>query len=435
MNFVNNILKKTPFKSEASEEREEDDSKVEQEKKDENSGGVGVGFVSNILKSTFKSEGGDSANKEASPEAEEGEKQAENASASGGFMSSVWKTTSLFRSDTTEGNKERKESLSGEQQNVDKKEDSGASGFISNVLTKSTSIFKSETSEKRKGSESSELEKAAEGIEEEELCDATSEPVSQKAIDSAKSFGNFLYSVANKAGQTVTATAKHLKHTVEHNSFLMDFTKEQQEFIKEHGGNIQAGEPPWVGCDDEEEVKKQILSLSQDKRNFVRSPPSGVQFDFDMQQILPVAVALLKEDENLGKMRFEIVPKLVNEETFWRNYFYRVSLIKQSTSLSNMDKACKGWASSSSSSGEGPDEPSPTGGEPEFISDSIHGNVTDEDLQKGMRQLGVEKKQSSSRDDKQWEDEITKELQEFEVVNSDVNTALDAELEKDLANL
>lgn len=143
------------------------------------------------------------------------------------------------------------------------------------------------------------------------LLDGGKENVSQKAIDSAKNFGNFMFSFANKAGQTVSATAKQVKKTIESTNILSDFTKEQQEFIKEHGGNIaQGAEPPWIGCEDEEEMKKQILSLSQDKRNFVRQPPSGVQFDFDLQQMLPVCLTLLKEDENLNKMRFEIVPKL-----------------------------------------------------------------------------------------------------------------------------
>lgn len=93
-------------------------------------------------------------------------------------------------------------------------------------------------------------------------------------------------------------------------SLLTDFTKEQQEFVKEHGGNMEAADPPWIGCPSEEEVKKEIISLSQDKRNFVRNPPAGVEFDFDMQSSLPVALAILKEDPNLAKMRFEIVPKL-----------------------------------------------------------------------------------------------------------------------------
>lgn len=93
-------------------------------------------------------------------------------------------------------------------------------------------------------------------------------------------------------------------------SLLADFTKEQQEFIKEHGGNLTVAQPPWVGCEDEEEVKKQIISLSQDRRSFVRSPPRGVEFDFNLEEMLPVALALLKHDPNLERMRFEIVPRL-----------------------------------------------------------------------------------------------------------------------------
>lgn len=93
-------------------------------------------------------------------------------------------------------------------------------------------------------------------------------------------------------------------------SLLADFTKEQQEFLKEHGGDIEAADPPWLGCENEELVKSEIISLSQDKRNFVRNPPAGVEFDFNLQSSLPVALAILKEDPNLAKMRYEIVPKL-----------------------------------------------------------------------------------------------------------------------------
>lgn len=80
--------------------------------------------------------------------------------------------------------------------------------------------------------------------------------------------------------------------------------------MKAHGGIESGGVPPWVGCEKEADMKEQIISLSQDKRNFVRNPPAGVQFDFDLQSSLPVALAILKEDENLAKMRYEIVPKL-----------------------------------------------------------------------------------------------------------------------------
>lgn len=42
---------------------------------------------------------------------------------------------------------------------------------------------------------------------------------------------------------------------------------------------------------------------------------------------------------------------------------------------------------------------------------------------------------SQSQIDKHWEDEINKDLQEFEVVGKDDNGGLDDDLEKDLAQL
>merc|ERR1712223_383736 len=45
------------------------------------------------------------------------------------------------------------------------------------------------------------------------------------------------------------------------------------------------------------------------------------------------AVVLLGEDPRLRDMRYELVPKKVKEDEFWRNYFYRVGLAKQSFEL------------------------------------------------------------------------------------------------------
>jgi hypothetical protein len=225
----------------------------------------------------------------------------------------------------------------------------------------------------------------------------TTEAVAQKAVESAKYFGNLLSNFANKAGQTVSATAKQIKQTVEQAGIMQDFTREQQEFIKEHGGKIEISEPPWVGCEHEEQLKEAILNISTDKRNFLRTPPSGVEFAFDMDLSYPTALALLKEDPNLNAMRFDIVPKLLSEDQFWCNYFYRVSLIKQSSQLSSFtNKDGKtGWSSSRSSSGEGPDDPScqsPTALEPEFISDAYMGSeMSAEEVRRGMRELGVRK--------------------------------------------
>jgi hypothetical protein len=142
---------------------------------------------------------------------------------------------------------------------------------------------------------------------------ADAEAVAQKAAKGAQKFGTFLFSMANKAGQTVSQTAKQVKQAVENTNILNDLTREQQEFIREHGGSLQAGELPWASEPDETRsafIREQILSLSQDKRNFVRAPPSDSNFIFDKQSCYPVALSLLKEDPNLSKMRYELVPKL-----------------------------------------------------------------------------------------------------------------------------
>lgn len=259
------------------------------------------------------------------------------------------------------------------------------------------------------------------------------ENVSHKAMESAKSFGSFLYSVANKAGKTVQETAKQIKTTVEENSILADFNREQETFVKGKQ-RCDTGILPWVGCEDEENVKQQILSLSADKRNFVRSPPSGVMFEFDMDTMSPVAMALLQEDGNLEKMRFELVPKWIPETDFWRNYFYRVSLIKQSTQLSALGHG-KGAGSSSSgdtssvSSQQSPSDESskqnlaagdddealdsPTH---EFVSDTFQGTkISEEEVKLGMKQLGMGDKAA----DDDWEKELQQELQDYEVVATD----------------
>ena len=37
---------------------------------------------------------------------------------------------------------------------------------------------------------------------------------------------------------------------------------------------------------------------------------------------------MLKLDLNLKKSRMELVPEMITEDQFWRNYFYRVEVIK-----------------------------------------------------------------------------------------------------------
>jgi len=44
---------------------------------------------------------------------------------------------------------------------------------------------------------------------------------------------------------------------------------------------------------------------------------------------------MIKFDRNLQKVRQQCVPDLIEEEEFWRNYFYKIECIKASVGLPN----------------------------------------------------------------------------------------------------
>ncbi|KAM4905801.1 synapse-associated protein 1 isoform 2-T3 [Sylvia borin] len=169
---------------------------------------------------------------------------------------------------------------------------------------------------------------------------------SEALLSQAKGFGSYLFNFASaatkKISESVAETAQTIKKSVEEGkidsiidkTIIGDFQKEQKKFVQEQQTKkSEAALPPWADSNEEETIQQQILALSADKRNFLRDPPAGVQFHFDFDQMYPVALVMLQEDELLNRMRFDLVPKHVKEEVFWRNYFYRVSLIKQSAQL------------------------------------------------------------------------------------------------------
>lgn len=272
--------------------------------------------------------------------------------------------------------------------------------------------------------------------------------VSTKALQGAKSIGSFLFSAVNKAGKTVSEASAKIKKTVEENSLLGEFNKEQEAFIREKQGKTSdAAVPPWVGCPNEESLKEEFLTLSTDRRNFVRSPPAGVDFQFDYEISYPVAMATLAEDPNLEKMRFELVPKVINEETFWRNYFYRVSLIRQANELSSM--AQEGGRESDPTSRANstdvepavkphlddvlvPESTSTDSPTHEFVSDTFRASSSDlEEVREGMKKLGMD---PAKRNEEEWEKELEAELQDYEVV-ADGNTHQDSNWESQIEEM
>jgi hypothetical protein len=73
-------------------------------------------------------------------------------------------------------------------------------------------------------------------------------------------------SILTDFSSTVLKSAQQLKQVVEETSILGNFTKEHDKFLIEkrtQQRREEAAVPPWVGYKEEEEMKKQILALSQ----------------------------------------------------------------------------------------------------------------------------------------------------------------------------
>ncbi|XP_046886291.1 synapse-associated protein 1 isoform X1 [Hypomesus transpacificus] len=304
----------------------------------------------------------------------------------------------------------------------------------------------------------------------------------QQPQEAGKGLSEYIFSFASSAtkkiSDSVSETAQNIKKSVEDGNIdgiidktiLGDFQKEQQKFVEEKKAKkSDAAVPPWVGYSEEETIQQQILALSADRRNFLRDPPAGVQFHFDSEQMYPIAMVMLQEDELLNRMRFDLVPKHVKEEMFWRNYFYRVSLVKQSAQLTAL--AAQQQASeprdtedkevahpedvsltenirpktppvsisdrSKTAEQHEEEEISTSPGVSEFVSDAFDTcDIDQEDLRKEMKQLVLDKKGETETPEgvtykgdlglsvsatykeecSDWEKELQQELQEYEVV-------------------
>ncbi|XP_046746360.1 synapse-associated protein of 47 kDa isoform X3 [Diprion similis] len=269
--------------------------------------------------------------------------------------------------------------------------------------------------------------------------------VSTKAIAGAKSLGGFLYSAVNKAGKSVVEASAKIKKTVEENvsnqSLLGEFNKEQDAFIASKQGEKGEAVAPWVGAPNEEALREECLALSTDRRNFVRAPPPGVEFVWDFEAAQPVAQATLALDPNLETMRFELVPKVISEENFWRNYFYRVSLLRQSHELNAMasqtesnqnlisagsidhtqDDQVKKPEDRTAPEPTSEDQESSTVDSPghEFVSDTMRASDMDiQEVREGMKKLGMQ-----PPEEEEWERELEARLRDFEVVPGPEKTA------------
>ncbi|XP_028675660.1 synapse-associated protein 1-like isoform X1 [Erpetoichthys calabaricus] len=229
------------------------------------------------------------------------------------------------------------------------------------------------------------------------------DPSEERLAEQASGFGNYLLSAATQASKKLSTSvlekAESLRVSVDRlavdgildKTILGDFKKEQDKFVKEKYQKQTTADvavPPWIGLNEDESIKQEILALSLDRRNFLCNPPAGDQFEFDFKQFAPVAMLMLQEDALLNQMRFRLVPSLVKEEVFWRNYFYRVSLIKQAAELSSL------------------------------VNDQKGAEIRDSQQSRGEK---VPHAALPSNPDNipEWERELQRELEEFEVVGNE----------------
>ncbi|XP_017484070.1 PREDICTED: synapse-associated protein 1-like [Rhagoletis zephyria] len=148
-------------------------------------------------------------------------------------------------------------------------------------------------------------------------------------LASAKSFGSVVTKSTLNLGSSVLKKGKEIVSLMESSA--------QENTVKQAESVDDALAPLWTCLDVKaSEVKEKILALSSDRRNFLRPPP--IDFAFDLEASAPMAKALLWEDELLQNMRYLLVPKEVTEESFWRNYFYRISLIKLEASMEDISE-------------------------------------------------------------------------------------------------
>ena len=168
--------------------------------------------------------------------------------------------------------------------------------------------------------------------------------VTHKVTAGAKAFGSFFSGVVNKAGDKIKESVKHnvrkkifsifirwklIFFCVSKSLFSVTLIKSKKHLLRINLAKIRM--PAYVhGLVIKMKIKSRMkCSVYQlwdhfklwffiskkyfsqkDRRNFVRAPPAGNEFEFNYDNSYPVALALMAEDSALEKMRFDLVPKM-----------------------------------------------------------------------------------------------------------------------------
>ncbi|KAM9978624.1 hypothetical protein ACTFIY_012372 [Dictyostelium cf. discoideum] len=141
-----------------------------------------------------------------------------------------------------------------------------------------------------------------------------------KITVSAESFKKF--------GSSVQSFASNVYQKIE----------EETKKLVEEGPNTYSDcsmMPPWMDFQLEDkskqtEIREKLLDVKMSRSTFLQSPPIDADYfqEFD-DYLVKIATVSLKYDPILQKIRFHFVPKLISEEQFWKNWYYRITLLKK----------------------------------------------------------------------------------------------------------
>ena len=193
-----------------------------------------------------------------------------------------------------------------------------------------------------------------------------------------------------------------------------------EEQVQKKSEDTQAAQmnvaPPWYGYNEAEEMKTQIIDISSSSKNLLREPPPGsTMLPISLDSCIGQAMVMLSEDPRLEQVRFALVPKKISEDKFWRNYFYRVHLVKQSIQLGTLKREgmkAETDGNSNTTASVPPDEIEPD----EFVSDALDNQASCEHklTQEELNQLKLSTSPNKQNEESNMEDMLAQELENFQ---------------------
>eukprot|EP00611_Tribonema_gayanum_P021988 TRINITY_DN4337_c0_g1_i1.p1 TRINITY_DN4337_c0_g1~~TRINITY_DN4337_c0_g1_i1.p1 ORF type:complete len:322 (-),score=82.92 TRINITY_DN4337_c0_g1_i1:175-1098(-) len=100
---------------------------------------------------------------------------------------------------------------------------------------------------------------------------------------------------------------------------------------------------PWETLDESrsilsDDLLAKVFALSLESATFTEAPPPDANYAFDLTPHIACAMRLMDLDANLAKMHARYISK-VGETAFWRNYFYKINVLRLAAGVEPLTQA------------------------------------------------------------------------------------------------